>query len=65
MTQYIRQQIYLIKEEKKGRVHYRKIVGQAAVDKWLALVHSNKIKGQIVSIEEQTTQVHYKMKGLF
>lgn len=62
---YLKQEIYLVKEEKGGRVNYRMLKGRAAIDKWLYLVRGNKIKGHIVSIEEETTEVYNKMLNLF
>lgn len=62
---YIRREVYLVKEEKEGKVNYRKIKGKTDLDKWLHLVRNNKIKGEIVSIEEETAQVYNKITGLF
>lgn len=62
---YIKREVYLVKEEKKGKVNYRILKGRQTIDKWLLEVRNNKIKGHIVSIEEETTQVYNKMKGFF
>lgn len=62
---YLKREVYLVKEEKKGKINYRKINGKTDLDKWLLLVRNHQVKGQIVSIEEETIEVHNKMIGLF
>ena len=61
---YIRREVYLVKEEKKGKVNYRILKGRQAIDKWLILVQQKKIKGHIVSVDEETTQVCTTMDWL-